>query len=62
MTLLNGWRVSKANADTERAHLNKILAEIQAAVSVGGGAGLLDLGSPADALSSDPLFDFGSPT
>lgn len=28
MTLVGGWIIRKANQDTERNHLNKILAEI----------------------------------
>lgn len=56
------WNVKKSNQDTERVHLNRILAEIRASVGSGSSAGLLDLGSPADAGSSDPIFDFGSPS
>lgn len=32
MTLFNGWVVKKANPDTERLHLNKILQDIDATV------------------------------
>lgn len=61
---MSQWKIIKANEDNERAQHNRILAEIEAAIAAGGGGGggLLDLGSPADALSSDPIFDFGAPT
>lgn len=58
MTLVNGWRVSKANPDTERAHLNKILAEIQAAV--GGGISFGDAFETVskNLASNDAVFNY----
>ena len=33
MPLVNGWKLTKSNPDTERLHLNKILQEIGTAVT-----------------------------
>lgn len=41
MALFDGWKLRKANPDTERVHLNKILAEIFALIGVGNRGDLI---------------------
>lgn len=58
MPLVNGWKVDKSSPDTERFHLNKVLAAIRAyidALVLGGQVDSVVGGTGVDVDATDPV-------